>query len=117
MKFSTYHQWLIEKSPSIFKIGITPFVKNFLGDFSYFSLPEKKIYSKDEIIFSIESSKTIWDFQAPLDFTLLDINSSFFKNPNTIEPLKDYLLLVECTYPLNNLLNINEYQELIGEKF
>ena len=47
MKFSTYHQWLIKESHSIFKIGITPFVKNFLGDFSYFSLPEKKIYSKD----------------------------------------------------------------------
>lgn len=117
MKFSSYHQWLLEEPSLLIKMGLTPFVKNFLGDFSYFSLPEKKIYLKDEVIFSIESLKTVWDFQAPLDLTLVEINLSFFKNPNSIQPLKDYLFVIETKNSLNNLLDKNQYTELIGEQF
>ena len=116
MKFSIYHQWLIHESSSLIKMGITPFVKNFLGEFSYFSLPEKTYYLQDETIFSIESSKTVWDFQAPFNLTLIEHNIEFFNNPKASDPFNHFLFRIETESSLDTLFDQKGYEQFIGEQ-
>jgi glycine cleavage system H protein len=118
LKYTKDHEWVLVTG-SLFRIGITDYAQDALGDIVYIQLPD--IGSTVEVhqgLGEIESTKSVNDVYAPVSGTVSTVNDSLSATPELLnsDPYGDgWICEIEVT-TLNEaaLMSADEYSALIG---
>ena len=121
LKYSKDHEWVKTEGNDSALIGITEFATDSLGDVVFIELPDigTKI-TQFEKIGEIESVKAVSDIFTPISGKIIEQNNELINNPELINnsPFEDgWMFKVENinTEELDNLMNSDEYDQLIKE--
>lgn len=77
------HEWIQKTSePSVYRVGITDFAQNALGDVTYLELPEVgSEVTQEESVGNIESVKSVSEIFAPVSGTVTKTNEALMDDP------------------------------------
>jgi glycine cleavage system H protein len=101
-------------------VGITDFAQSELGDIVYVEVDTvDEMLDKDEVFGTVEAVKTVSDLFLPMSGKIIEFNDSLSDSPESINDSpyeKGWIIKVEVSNPeeINELLNNNDYSELIG---
>jgi glycine cleavage system H protein len=121
LKFSKTHVWLEDLGENSYRVGITDFAQDELGDIVFVDPPEEgREYDQADECAVVESVKSTSDIYCPLSGTITEINSELNDTPDLInsEPYSEgwiFILKANDDSELNELIDANSYYELINE--
>ena len=121
LKFSKTHVWLEDLGENNYRVGITDFAQDELGDIVFVELPEEgREYDQADECAVVESVKSTSDIYCPLSGIITEINSELNDTPDLInsEPYSEgwiFILKANDDSELNELIDANSYYELINE--
>ena len=121
LKFSKTHVWLEDLGENNYRVGITDFAQDELGDIVFVEPPEEgREYDQADECAVVESVKSTSDIYCPLSGTITEINSELNDTPDLInsEPYGEgwiFILKANDDSELNELIDANSYYELINE--
>jgi len=117
-KYSKDHEWL-ELNDDIATVGITNYAQESLGDIVFIELPEiGKLVKSGDQIGVVESVKAASDLFSPVSGEIIEVNNELQNSPQLLNTDPEnagwYMKLkIENTDELNNLMNFNQYKEMI----
>ena len=121
LKFSKTHVWLEDLGENNYRVGITDFAQDELGDIVVVEPPEEgREYDQADECAVVESVKSTSDIYCPLSGIITEINSELNDTPDLInsEPYSEgwiFILKASDDSELNELIDANSYYELINE--
>ena len=121
LKFSKTHVWLEDLGENNYRVGITDFAQDELGDIVFVEPPEEgREYDQADECAVFESVKSTSDIYCPLSGIITEINSELNDAPDLInsEPYSEgwiFILKANDESELNELIDANSYYELINE--
>ncbi len=117
MKFTENHEWVRVEGNRAY-VGITDFAVQSLGDIVYVELPE--INSKHEsgdVLGVVESVKAASDIYCPVAGKVVEVNEALGNSPEMLNqaPYESWIAVLQLSEGcgLENLLDINEYENLV----
>ena len=120
LRYTKDHEWIkIEGDQAT--IGITDFAQGELGDIVYVEVETLDETLKAESVFgTVEAVKTVSDLFLPVSGEIIEFNESLEDTPEDVnsDPYsKGWMIKLKVNNPddLNNLLDSNQYKDLIGE--
>ena len=119
LKYTKDHEW-VKLDGNIATVGITDFAQGELGDIVYVEVDTvDEMLEKDEVFGTVEAVKTVSDLFLPMSGKIIEFNDSLSDSPESINDSpyeKGWIIKVEVSNPeeINELLNNNDYSELIG---
>ena len=120
LKYTKDHEW-ISIDGEIATVGITDFAQRELGDIVYVEVETVgETLDADEVFGTVEAVKTVSDLFLPVSGEIIEFNQDLEDTPEDVnaEPYsKGWMIKMKVSNPddLNQLLNSNQYSELIGE--
>ncbi len=122
LKYAKSHEWVRVEEDGTATIGITDHAQELLGDMVFVELPEveSEIIQEEECAV-VESVKAASDVYAPVSGTVVEVNSSVEDAPELVnqDPYGDgwlFRIELESEDALNDLLDADEYNELVSEE-
>lgn len=91
LKYTADHEW-VRSDGDVLTVGITRFAADKLGEVVYVELPAAGTrVTKGQVIAEVESTKSVGEVFAPVDGTIVDVNSAVSDNPELINdsPFED----------------------------
>ena len=85
LRYTKEHEWIVELSPTKFRIGITDYAQSALGDIVYIQLP--KIGSEvkaNSVCGEVESTKSVSEIYAPISGRVVAVNNNLDSKPEII---------------------------------
>jgi len=119
LKYTKDHEW-VKIDGDIATIGITDFAQGELGDIVYVEVETlDETLSAEEVFGTVEAVKTVSDLFMPLSGEIIEFNDSLESEPEKVnsDPYGDGWMIkvkISDTSELDNLLDADAYQELIG---
>jgi glycine cleavage system H protein len=85
IKYTPYFQWVSCYQPSNYRVGLTDFAQQLLGEIVYVELPNvgDKVV-KNQPCCCVESRKSVVDILAPCSGKVIAINSQLLSTPQLI---------------------------------
>ena len=120
LKYTKDHEW-ISIDGEIATVGITDFAQRELGDIVYVEIETVgETLDADEVFGTVEAVKTVSDLFLPVSGEIIEFNEDLEDTPEDVnaEPYsKGWMIKMKVSNPddLNQLLDSNQYRELIGE--
>ena len=120
LKYTKDHEW-ISIDGEIATVGITDFAQRELGDIVYVEVETVgETLDADEVFGTVEAVKTVSDLFLPVSGEIIEFNEDLEDTPEDVnaEPYsKVWMIKMKVSNPddLNQLLDSNQYRELIGE--
>ena len=120
LKYTKDHEW-ISIDGEIATVGITDFAQRELGDIVYVEVETVgETLDADEVFGTVEAVKTVSDLFLPVSGEIIEFNEDLDDTPEDVnaEPYsKGWMIKMKVSNPddLNQLLDSNQYRELIGE--
>ena len=120
LKYTKDHEW-ISIDGEIATVGITDFAQRELGDIVYVEVETVgEILDADAVFGTVEAVKTVSDLFLPVSGEIIEFNEDLEDTPEDVnaEPYsKGWMIKMKVSNPddLNQLLDSNQYRELIGE--
>ena len=120
LKYTKDHEW-ISIDGEIATVGITDFAQRELGDIVYVEVETVgETLDADEVFGTVEAVKTVSDLFLPVSGEIIEFNDSLEEAPEDVnsDPYsKGWMikLKVNNTDDLNDLLDADQYKDLIGE--
>ena len=120
LKYTKDHEW-ISIDGEIATVGITDFAQRELGDIVYVEVETVgETLDADEVFGTVEAVKTVSDLFLPVSGEIIEFNEDLDDTPEDVnaEPYsKGWMIKMKISNPddLNQLLDSNQYRELIGE--
>ena len=120
LKYTKDHEW-ISIDGEIATVGITDFAQRELGDIVYVEVETLgETLDADEVFGTVEAVKTVSDLFLPVSGEIIEFNEDLEDTPEDVnaEPYsKGWMIKMKISNPddLNQLLDSNQYRELIGE--
>tara|TARA_Y100000589_G_C27014843_1_gene572364 strand:+ start:263 stop:643 length:381 start_codon:yes stop_codon:yes gene_type:complete len=120
LKYTKDHEW-ISIDGEIATVGITDFAQRELGDIVYVEVETVgDTLDADEVFGTVEAVKTVSDLFLPVSGEIIEFNEDLEDTPEDVnaEPYsKGWMIKMKISNPddLNQLLDSNQYRELIGE--
>lgn len=117
-KFSKEHEW-VKVEGDIAAVGISDHAQHELGDVVYVELPAVgDSFKKGDALGNIESVKAVSDIYAPVSGKVTAVNGELEDQPEIVnqDPYgKGWIakLKMEDTAELDDLMNHDEYQQMI----
>ena len=109
----------MKEENGLFKIGVSEFAIDQLGDIVFVELVEKgTILQKGETYGTIESVKAVEEVYLPFAGEVISVNEGVIDNPEILQndPISDGWLLIiksESNVLLNELMNSDEYKSKV----
>ena len=119
LKFLKSHEWARVEDDGLIRVGISEHAQSQLGDLVYVELPEVGSDVKAGTGAAVvESVKAASDIYSPISGEVVEINEILSDKPETIneDAYGDgwiFLVLPSDRAELEELLDANEYQELV----
>ena len=120
LKYTKDHEW-ISIDGEIATVGITDFAQRELGDIVYVEVESVgEALDADAVFGTVEAVKTVSDLFLPVSGEIIEFNESLEDTPEDVnsDPYsKGWMIKLKVNDPddLNNLLDSNQYKDLIGE--
>lgn len=120
LRYAKSHEWLKLESDGSVVIGITDYAQNSLGDITYVQMPKVGATLKAGDTFGVvESVKAASDLYAPIDGTVVAVNSTLDAAPETVNraPYSDgWMLRLKPAAPdaAAQLLDAAAYGKLVS---
>jgi len=120
LKYTKDHEWIRVEGDKAY-IGITDFAQQELGDIVYVEIEtEGQKLEHGEVFGTVEAVKTVSDLFMPVNGTVLEINPELEGAPELVneDPYeKGWMIKVKIgdSSDLDELLNKEEYQQVIGQ--
>ena len=117
-KYSKDHEWVFCKD-KIATIGITNYAQESLGDIVFIELPKiGKLVKLGDQVGVVESVKAASDLFSPVSGEIIEVNNELQNSPQLLntDPEKTgwYMKIkINDTEELTNLINFNQYKEII----
>ena len=121
-RYSKGDEWVSEREPGIFVVGISDYAQQQLGDVVFVELPEVGAHYATEDAFGvIESVKAVSDLYAPIAGEILEINAELEDAPETLNSDcygAGWLIVMKADDPAEQgeLLNVAAYLAYIDER-
>ena len=121
LKYTKNHVWLENIGEDAYRVGITDFAQDELGDIVFVETPEEdREYSQSDECAGVESVKSASDIYCPLSGVVTEVNSELEDKPELInsDPYSDgwlFVLKANDNSELGELIDANSYYELIKE--
>ncbi|MDO8106083.1 glycine cleavage system protein GcvH [Isoptericola sp. b441] len=117
LQYTAEHEWVAAGDPAT--VGITAHAADALGDVVYLELPEVgATITAGEVCGEIESTKSVSELFAPVDGTVVEVNSAAVDDPSVVnaDPYgAGWLLRVAVSGDGGELLTAEQYAALVGE--
>lgn len=115
LKYTTEHEWVAIEGKKA-TVGITDFAQSELGDIVYLELPEETTaLNIEQECGIIESVKTVSNIYAPLDGSVIEVNSELIDTPEKINeaPYENWLFKIELSEEteIKTLMSSEEYNK------
>tara|TARA_B110000014_G_C19963623_1_gene498754 strand:+ start:123 stop:500 length:378 start_codon:yes stop_codon:yes gene_type:complete len=118
LSYTSEHEWLSLEDDGNAKVGITDHAQDALSDVVFVELPEVgSSFSKGDSMAVAESVKAASDIYAPVSGKIVSVNNKLEESPELInESPYDFgwMVTIEPTGELENLLDADSYRELIA---
>ena len=120
LKYTKDHEW-ISIDGEIATVGITDFAQRELGDIVYVEVETVgEALDADAVFGTVEAVKTVSDLFLPVSGEIIEFNESLEDTPEDVNShpySKGWMIKLKVNNPddLNNLLDSNQYKDLIGE--
>ena len=118
LSYTKEHEWLSLDDDGNVKVGITDHAQDALSDVVFVELPEiGSSFSKGDSMAVAESVKAASDIYAPVSGKVVSVNSKLEESPELINesPYEfGWMVTIEPTGELEDLLDSDSYQELIA---
>ena len=120
LKYTKDHEW-ISIDGEIATVGITDFAQRELGDIVYVEVETVgEILDADAVFGTVEAVKTVSDLFLPVSGEIIEFNDSLEETPEDVysDPYcKGWMIKLKVNNPddLNELLDSDQYKDLIGE--
>ncbi|GAA4809139.1 glycine cleavage system H protein [Marinicella pacifica] len=122
LSYTASHEWLEKIETGRYRVGITEFAQDQLGDIVFVELPEMdESYAQEDECGVVESVKTASDLYAPIGGTIVEINDALEDTPELINdsPYDDgwiFVIEVDDESDLDNLLSAEDYRNSIEDE-
>ena len=119
-RYTKDHEW-ISIDGEIATVGITDFAQRELGDIVYVEVETVgETLDADEVFGTVEAVKTVSDLFLPVSGEIIEFNEDLEDTPEdvNVDPYsKGWMIKLKVSNPddLKQLLDSNQYRELIGE--
>ena len=119
-KYTKKHEW-IEKYKNIYRVGISNYAQEQLGDIVMVELPDiGKIFLVTDEIAVLESVKAASDIYSPVSGEVVEINETLIDAPELVneKPESDgwlFAMKISDNSQLDNLIDENEYIKYCDE--
>ncbi len=121
LRYTNDHEWL-EAKGSIWRVGITQFAVDQLGDITLVDLPKQgDLVTKGQRFGTVESVKSVSDLYAPVSGKVTAINSALSNTPEDVntEPYgKGWMIEIEPTEKseIDELMTPEAYTTHVAEQ-
>ena len=121
LKYADTHEYVKEEN-GLFRIGISEFAIDQLGDIVFVELAEKgELISQGDTFGTIESVKAVEEVYLPFSGEIIEKNQEVIDNPEILQndPMNNgWLILVkpEPNYNYDNLMSSEEYKSKVAPK-
>ncbi|WP_432972924.1 glycine cleavage system protein GcvH [Dactylosporangium sp. CA-233914] len=118
LRYTAEHEWLAPAGEGTFRIGITHFAQDSLGDIVFVQLPEAGAsFEAGAALGEVESTKSVSEIYAPVSGEVVAVNSALESAPELInsDPYgAGWLVELKATDPaaVGDLLDAKAYGEL-----
>jgi glycine cleavage system H protein len=118
LRYTAEHEWLAPADAGAFKVGITDFAQDALGDIVFVQLPEPgTAVEAGQPLGEVESTKSVSEIYAPVSGTVVASNARLADEPELVntDPYGDgWLVEIEPADPAGtgDLLDAAGYREL-----
>lgn len=118
LKYTSSHTWVEDLGDNTYRVGITDFAQDQLGDVVYVETPEiEREYGQTDECAVVESVKSTSDIYCPLSGIIMEVNSVLEDTPELInaEPYSDGWIFVIKSIDdaeLDDLIDSESYSEL-----
>jgi glycine cleavage system H protein len=120
LRYTSEHEWVAPREGATFRVGITAFAQDALGDIVYVQLPEPgTAVTAGESLGEVESTKSVSDIYAPASGTVTARNEQLSAQPELInaDPYGEgWLVEIQVADPaqVDSLLDAAAYRQLTG---
>tara|TARA_Y100000766_G_C18690156_1_gene499062 strand:+ start:124 stop:504 length:381 start_codon:yes stop_codon:yes gene_type:complete len=120
LKYTKDHEW-ISIDGDVATVGITDFAQRELGDIVYVEVETVgETLEADDVFGTVEAVKTVSDLFLPVSGEIIEFNDSLEETPEDVnsDPYsKGWMIRLKVNNKddLNELLNSEQYKDLIGE--
>lgn len=118
LRYSADHEWARLEGDQV-RVGITDYAQDALGDIVYVQLPEPgAVATAGQPLCELESTKSVSDVYAPMDGTVVEVNSELVDAPQRVneDPYGEGWICVikpASAGALGALMGAEEYRKLI----
>jgi glycine cleavage system H protein len=119
LRYTADHEWVREE-PGGFRVGITDYAQDALGDVVFVQLPEPGTrVAKAAVVGEVESTKSVSEIYSPAEGTVVEVNSELADAPERLneDPYGEgWIYLMEPADPgqLDQLLDAEAYRQVIA---
>lgn len=118
-RYTREHEWAVADGTRV-RVGITDFAQDQLGDVVFVGLPEPGTeVTAGQPLGEVESTKSVSDIYSPVTGTVVERNSEVEQSPELVneDPYgRGWLVTIESTTSLDDLLTAEEYRETIAQE-
>lgn len=121
LRYTEEHEWIKKEDGNHYRIGITDFAQDELGDIVFVELPSVGDELKaDEPFGSVESVKTVSELYAPISGKVVAVNDDLDDSPEFVNESpyeKAWMIVVEADddAAYESLLSVEDYEGRIKE--
>ena len=118
LRYTKTHEWLEELPDGLYRVGITDFAQDELGDVVFLNLPmEGDEITAGEAFGDIESVKAVSDLVSPVTGTVAEVNEGLLDEPELVnkDPYGEaWILKVRDVTGFDEMLDAAGYEALIA---
>lgn len=114
-KYTASHEWLMDMGNGTYRIGLSDFAQESLGDIVFIDLPAVgDALTKEVSLGDIESVKAVSEVISPVSGTVCAVNDELSASPETINasPYEAWLVEVKDTSDFAELLDAEAYRAI-----
>lgn len=83
--YTDKHEWLREAGDGVYRVGITAYAQDALGDVVFVTLPAVgDTFSRDDAAREVESTKSVSDVYSPLTGEITAVNEALDATPEAV---------------------------------
>ncbi len=117
--YAKSHEWVEEMGDGSFRIGLTDYAQNELGDLVFVNLPQEGDEVEVEAAFGdVESVKAVSDVYSPLSGVVCAVNEELLDHPELInqDAYEAWMIQVNEVSDKEDLLTAEEYEKFLSEE-
>ncbi len=117
-KYTSSHEWLLDLGGGKFRVGLSDFAQNSLGDIVFIDLPQAgDTVTAETSLGDVESVKAVSEVLSPVSGTVTAVNDELSAAPETInaDPYGAWLIEVTDVTATAELMDAGAYEAFCAQ--